>query len=331
MKIFLIGVRLQEDNMERHVLDALRELGHEVEFFALSKYVSSMPKVNRIISGILGKFVRESERIHEKKIVRSVSRFSPDMVLVLLGNQLSPKTLSLIKKTTHAPVVCWCQDQLSTLGRQFVLSGEYDLVFMKDKYMVSLFNSMVKDNHIYLPEACNPSVHYHALPPANQLDEYSCDITTAATLYYYRQSILKHLDNYQVKVWGSLPVWLDYKLNTKHTKKYVVGESKRFAFSSAKIVLNTLHYAEIDSVNCRLFEVAGCGGFQLTSHKDIISDYFEIDKEIVTFKNINELIEKVEYYLSNDLLRNEIASKAMIRAHSEHSYTVRLNKLISHI
>ena len=50
----------------------------------------------------------------------------------MLGSNLSPKTVKKIKKTVKVPIVCWCQDQLSTLGRQYVIGADYDKVFLKD-------------------------------------------------------------------------------------------------------------------------------------------------------------------------------------------------------
>src|SRR6202044_1812577 len=79
--------------------------------------------------------LREPERRIERRLLRTIDKFSPTVVLVVLGNQLSPKTIALIRKRTNACIVCWCQDQMTTLGRQFLLGSNYDVVFVKDRYM----------------------------------------------------------------------------------------------------------------------------------------------------------------------------------------------------
>lgn len=53
-----------------------------------------------------------------------------------------------------------------------------------------------------------------------------------------------------------------------------------------------------ETANMRIFEVTGCGAFLLTEHYDNLADYFEIGKEIETFRDARELLEKVRYYLA---------------------------------
>jgi spore maturation protein CgeB len=58
-----------------------------------------------------------------------------------------------------------------------------------------------------------------------------------------------------------------------------------------------MHLAEIDGVNKRTFEIPACGGFQIITHNDAVSELFEISKEIVTYKNFDDLKTKINYYL----------------------------------
>jgi spore maturation protein CgeB len=104
---------------------------------------------------------------------------------------------------------------------------------------------------------------------------------------------------------------------------YEVEKAK--AFLAAKIVLNTLHYAEIEGVNCRVFETAGCGAFQITDWKPALLDLFEPDREIVTFRTRAELKDKVDYYLQHPDQRERIARAGHIRAHRDHTYAQRLS------
>jgi spore maturation protein CgeB len=100
------------------------------------------------------------------------------------------------------------------------------------------------------------------------------------------------------------------------------------AVAGAKIVLNSLHFAEINGLNCRTFEVSGCGGFQLMSYSPAIAEHFEIGKEVEVFHDRNELIEKVEYYLLEHEKREKIARAGQRRAYAEHTYSHRLSMLI---
>ena len=53
--------------------------------------------------------------------------------------------------------------------------------------------------------------------------------------------------------------------------------------------------------------------------------------EIETFKNINELQDKVEYYLDKPDLRSEIAKRSMYKAHEFHSFKNRIKTIISYL
>jgi len=329
MKILFVATKPTMDNMEFHIIQSLTEMGHDVINFDIKTIFNLSPSIDRYGQFLARTFLREPERIREKSLIDYARKTTPDLVLVLLGNLVSPKTVQILKNNIKAPIVCWCQDAIATMGRQYLIGSPYDLVFSKDHYMVDLFNSMIGPRFKYLPEACNPSVHYYERPPESDTDQYACDITTAASLYYYRHEILRHVnESYALKIWGDKPDWLDNKLHKSHTGRYIVGREKRFAFSVAKIVLNTLHYSEIQGVNCRFFEIQGCGGFQLVSHKNEVNEFCEIGTEVETFHDVNDLNEKIQYYLREPEKRLKIASDGMKKAHQFHTYRHRLEELI---
>ena len=57
----------------------------------------------------------------------------------------------------------------------------------------------------------------------------------------------------------------------------------------------------------RLYEATGVGSCLLTDHLDDINNYFEPDKEVVTFKSKEEALEKANYLLANEKVALEIA------------------------
>ena len=60
-------------------------------------------------------------------------------------------------------------------------------------------------------------------------------------------------------------------------------------------------------------------------------ELFQIGEEIETFKTLEELKEKIKFYLENPEKRKEIAEKGYLRAHKEHTYKKRLSELVSKI
>ena len=73
------------------------------------------------------------------------------------------------------------------------------------------------------------------------------------------------------------------------------------------------------------------GAFQICEYRKELEELFHVGEEIETFQNIDELKEKIRFYLENPQKRKEIAEKGYLRAHKEHTYEKRLSELVSHI
>jgi spore maturation protein CgeB len=150
----------------------------------------------------------------------------------------------------------------------------------------------------------------------------------AGTLYYYRQEILRQISDFDLRVWGSRPGWLLDRLSRAHEGREVVMEEKAKAMRAARICLNTLNFSEVNSVNCRAFEIAGCGGFQLISSAPVIAEHFEPQAELATFDSVDDLLEKIRHYLANPQQAAEIALRGQQRAHREHTYESRVGEIL---
>jgi spore maturation protein CgeB len=148
-------------------------------------------------------------------------------------------------------------------------------------------------------------------------------------MYYYRQEILESLRNFNVRVWGPQDSWFVNRLGDFHMGRPVFGLEKAKAARGASIALNTLHFAEIDSLNCRAFELAGCGAFQMITANNALQRHFVPGVEIETFRSTSELVEKARYYLAHPDSAKEIAAAGQRRAFSEHTYQHRLTEMLS--
>ena len=100
---------------------------------------------------------------------------------------------------------------------------------------------------------------------------------------------------------------------------YVPTEDMMDIFKTSKINLNFSRLGSRMALKGRIVEVCLAGGFLLTEYVPGIENYFEIDKEIVCFKNAEELVGKVTYYLSHDEERRAIAQAGWKRATEEYT------------
>lgn len=330
VRVLVLGSNADEDSFEWHVESSLSRMGCEVILFHDRDGASSVASLPRkALNKLAQTLLREPERIGEKRLLRLVAALHPEVILVLLGSQVSPKTIAAIRKISRAPILCWCQDQLSTLGRQYLLGAGYDAVFVKDRYMQDLFSRMIRSTTFhYLPEACNPVTHRPLELTGEIFATYGCEVMIAGTLYYYRQEILQQLHGFDIKIWGRRPDWLIDRMPGRFMGREVRGDDKVYAMSAAKICLNTLHYAEVNGLNCRAFEIAGCGGFQLINGVSVLAEHFEPNVEIAVYQSSDDLRDKIRYYLDRPQLARQIAERGRVRAHRDHTYEQRLARIL---
>lgn len=330
-RVLVVGAGHGADSMEAHVVEALRELGCDTALFVTTAWYERLGRA-AVAAGtrLRAAFAREPELAAEPGLLRAVARHAPALVLVLQGNQLAARTVERLRTVTTAPVVCWCQDAMTSFGRQHLLGAGYDLVFLKDRYLVELFARMLPGTQFrYLPEACNPRVHRLVTLTDADRARYGCEVTVIGSLYHYRQELLRTLQGVDLRLWGTRYAWMPERLPGRHGGAILLAEDKARALLAARIALDPLHYAEVDALNCRAFEQAGCGAFQLVSSRPVLERHFVPGVEVETFDSAAELRDKVHHYLANPDAAAAIAARGQARAHAEHTYVHRLRELLA--
>jgi spore maturation protein CgeB len=326
MKILVSG-NIYPDSFAKNIVVTLQEMGQFVRTTgpALSGGHSVLPR--KLLDYAKRAFIRLEESSYNP-VIREAADFGPDLIL-FPGDQPHPRVIRKLRLECTAKIVQWFPDAISNLDRQYILASDYDVIFFKDEYIAEFVHEKLGKNACFLPQACNPIWHRRTvLTPADR-QKYGCDITVAGNLYWYRALMLEPFVDYDLKIWGeSVPRWLESQIIRMHQNSYVAEHEKAKAYSAARIVLNSMHYAELLGSNLRLFEAAGCGAFQIVDWRPNLHKFFEPDKEIVTFRTRQELKEKVDYYLHNDVERQSIADCGYERAHREHTYEHRLKHLI---
>ena len=81
------------------------------------------------------------------------------------------------------------------------------------------------------------------------------------------------------------------------------------------------------AANIRLFEVTGVGSCLLTDNKKNITDFFEPDKEVVTYNSAYECVEKVNWLLTHPNELKQISLAGQKRTLKDHSFERRAESL----
>ncbi|HEV2493918.1 MAG TPA: glycosyltransferase [Terriglobia bacterium] len=326
MRILLHG-RIYPDSFARNIAVTIERMGHTLCSIEDSPIHRHSNRYWQAFWGLLPRAFPAFERRRHRALVRAAGEFGPDLILLTYGN-VPPEVIRELRRSCAAKIAVWFPDPLANFGRQYLLASELDAWFFKDPYLVRLFREKLGINTHYLPEACNPLWHRRLELSPTDRTKYQCDLNTVGNMYYYRAKMLEPFLEYDLKVWGaSFPSWLSSPVRRFYPGIYVAEEEKAKAFIAAKIVLNIMFYSEIEGVNWRVFEAAGCGSFQIADWKPALAELFEPEREIVTFRTRNELKEKVDYYLRHPEERAAVADRAYSRAHREHTYEIRLRTM----
>lgn len=108
--------------------------------------------------------------------------------------------------------------------------------------------------------------------------------------------------------WKRLLTRYKYKTNFVYKGTELLGEDYAKTISSAQIGLGLLSKWIPEKHTTRTFEIPACGTALLTEKNDETSAFF-LEDEALFFTDKNEIIEKVQYYLSNPQLLNVITNK----------------------
>lgn len=328
MKILVFGEVGYPDSFSRNIYLTLQKMGYEVK--AVEPFSLSLKKpLTRTLASYTLHFFPLVERSSYTRLLKVTREFQPNLLLVAGGEGPPPSVIGELKRWTKGKVILWFPDYLGNFGREYIMAADYDAYFFKDRYIVEFFRDKLGKRAFFLPQACNPMWHRRVELTEEEKKKYGCDLTLAGNMYYYRALICEQFLDYKFKIWGNnYPRWLESPVKSIYQNHYIAEEEKAKAFNAAKIVLNMMHYGELLGVNVRTFEAAGCGAFQIVDWKPNLDEFFEPEKEVVTFRTLGELKEKVRYYLEHDRERQEIADRGYRRAHQEHTYYHRLTQLL---
>jgi spore maturation protein CgeB len=327
MKIFVTGPDAV-DSFAHNVSHTLRVMGHEVRTDSALAFEMQQSAWRRGLDEVLQRVSRRRRLRRDARALRIVQEFKPQLTLMCTMT-FEPETVERIRRSTGGKVVCWYADSPANLRRDHVVSGEYDAVFAKDIDLVNALGEMLGLEAHHLPEACNPDWHRPTT------DRSGNAVVVAGTSYGYRNAVVQQLIDARatVRVYGPAPpLWVSARVRAAHTGVFLDHESKSPVFGEALACLSSFALSEgRNAVNCRIFETCACGGLLLSEARPAIEQYFEPGREYLTYSSLGECLEHLRRLETDDVEAREMRARAARRAHAEHTYRHRLERLLSTI
>lgn len=297
-------------------------------------------------------YVRRNRPILSEDLLRQVQAAHRQKPIDLLFSyfysaQVEPEAIREIGRMGITTVNWYCNGSF-----QFDLVSEIAPAFhyclVPEKFRMNDYRR-VGANPIYCQEAANPTIY----KPHDVALEY--DVTFVGQRYGNRSHYVKRLieEGVDVRVWG--PRWdeapgtrfqpgargdakpqpamssaveaLDAELLRRAGPALSDAALVRM-YSQSRISLGFSVVAQkpkageepIKQVRLRDFEAPMSGAFYLIEQCDELAEFFEPDREIVFFRDADELADKAKYYLAHDAERERIRLAGMQRARREHTW-----------
>ena len=325
----------------RYCFDSLKLLGHKPTWVNCDKYAEGffdMQKAtgNKAHEAVLSrKFLEYLSEL----IIASAAEARPDIILALAQAPLDKETVSRLK-TLGAPIAFWFVEDFRTLTYWNQMAPCYDSFFTIQR---GEFHDKLKEagvaNPYYLPQACHPDIHCPLNLDQAELDHFGSDLSFMGAAYYNRTRMFEQLLNYSFKIWGTgwdpSSVYGEFLQNGGARVETV--EAVR-VFNASRINLN-LHSSTFhegvnpngDFVNPRTFEIASCKRFQLVDERSELASKFDLEKEVVTFADVRDLKDKIDYFLKHPEECQRVAEASYKRVRQDHTFVQRMQEMLIQI
>lgn len=99
-------------------------------------------------------------------------------------------------------------------------------------------------------------------------------------------------------------------------------------FKNSTINLNITSKSIRTGLPLRIWDILGCNGFLITNYQAELPEYFTIGEDIEAYGSLEELEEKIAFYLDNTKKCREIADNAYENIISNHTYLLRVSELL---
>jgi spore maturation protein CgeB len=311
MKIMIVGKK-KAYNAEYFYEKAFQGLGHDVELVDSYTRVSH-ELFRRIMHTRTDIFDFSLDRYWINAHLAAITEsYDPDAIIFFKGEFVSSGTLEKLSESRKIYMFYPDTFKFKPLLRDRL--GYFRTLFTASNNR-EFYHQMGARNIVTVPWACDPDFHRKL-----GIDK-RYKVTFIGTAYPERRRIIRRLG--EVDVFGDY--WNGYgkrKHGNVYGEKYVrtINESTINLNLQAKISVNA------DAPTMRTFEIAGCGGFQISDYMPSLKRYFPM---MPTFTDVKELRDQIEYYLNNLEEREEIALKCMNICRVSFKYTDSAKTMLS--
>jgi len=193
---------------------------------------------------------------------------------------------------------------------RLIENGHFDRLFVAQKNAVDMYFKYAPTS--WIPLGCDPEDHSHRVSAG--VKQY--DVSFIGNLHSeFADNRIDYLD----RLFKKAP-------NFFYGQRYFQDMADKFYQS--RIVFN---HALNNDINMRYFEACCSGSFQLASriHDNGFEELMAEGEHIECYDSIEEMEDKVEYYLSHEKERERIARNGMEYVRAFHTYRDRAEQIVN--
>jgi len=279
---------------------ALRNLGHDVVHFDSwnRRRYSNYAELNRAL-------------------LETVEREDPDVMLVVqLNYEIWLETLRIIQAAGDVATICWTTDD-SWKYREVsrFIGSSYHAMTTTYPEMLPMYQRDRIDNVLVTQWAANSE----NLKEPLSADECEYQVSFVGAAHGNRRKCIARLNEYGIGVSCFGYGWPSGSLAAEKIPQIM---------RKSIISLNFANSRGQNQIKARTFEVPGAGGFLLTEYAPGLEKFYSIGNEIAVFSRKEELVEKINYYLSHPDKRDAIAKAGFQRSTRDHTYEIRMKEVL---
>lgn len=171
---------------------------------------------------------------------------------------------------------------------------------------------------IFFPEASSPEI-FHPMPDEPKI----YDVSFIGARYGIREKIVHALLDEGINVAAFGSGWEGGRVPVEDVPRI---------FARSKIVLGIgtiAHCTNFYALKMRDFDGPMSGSLYLTHDNTDLQSLYKVGKEIVTYRNVQECVEKAKHLIANNDERENIARRGYERALAEHTWLHRFQELLN--
>ncbi len=209
----------------------------------------------------------------------------------------------------------------------------YDHIYSFSRTTTRLINNLNSVNASFFPFGAKPIIPSEE---NNSEENKKHDILFIGSADMRRIFLLEALVEQNLCVYGSK--WqrnndlMSHKLKKSIHHQAIWGKELHTVLQQSKIILNitrSTFYGVETGLNLRIFETLASGGFLLTDYCDELNELFTIGEHIESYRDAEELKDKVNYYLQHEEKRKKISLKGYEHFQKNFTWKARMKELLS--